>query len=134
VVDPFAPARACYLHLKCLEKRLGSKLLRGRDLLLWAVSSDRHGVHIAYHPDYINSPEFAGGRALALTPMHLAMQRDGRTMERVDIGTRIVEVREQDGTGARYRMNEALYAVMKQWYAHGTWPLEANNNCQLLPP
>ena len=45
---------AGWLHLHCLEKRLGRKLEQGVDLLSWHVARNKFAID----PDYPTSPEF----------------------------------------------------------------------------
>lgn len=49
---------AGYLHLECLEKRLGRRARWGDDLLVRVVGPWNHGVTAEAHPDYLTSPEY----------------------------------------------------------------------------
>jgi hypothetical protein len=54
-----------YLHQRCLEARIGRKLMQD-DLLVRYVKSNRKGDVFSCHPDYLWSPEYRKG-ALDIT-------------------------------------------------------------------
>ena len=48
---------AGFLHLHCLEKRLGRKLT-DHDLLVWVIGETADGIKMCASRDYLTSPEY----------------------------------------------------------------------------